>query len=312
MRKIATNIKQVDATHDLNVEATSQGRYSDEVRIVYQELVCKYGVSIRNFEGVVRSVIEGLTKAQVGKLPKKDFASYMCMYEEGRDTSQIQVLDTLLDENQCNFTLGGDGNTKAGHHYGAFDIHTEEGDCYVLGVRESAGGGGGGGDRRKNNRSNEKNVLDDLSSVLGDGTESVNTIIQNIKNTISDRHIAQKKFNKILQQNRREVLHKVERGWDGFTDIQKEKAASMNNFFCGLHYVVGLADQAAQTMNAWEKMIFGEACVREKKSESHQKVTRWEQKDSYEPFARPFKTEGVRISQGQGEKFRAIGPIQGE
>ena len=140
---------KVEATHDLNVEATSQGRYSDEVRIVYQELVCKYGVSIRNCEGVVRSVIEGLTKAQVGKLPKKDFASYM--YEEGRVLSQIQVLDTLLDENQCNFTLGGDGASKLGHHYGAFDIHTEEGDCYVFrGTRVR------GGNRRRNNRSNEK------------------------------------------------------------------------------------------------------------------------------------------------------------
>ena len=31
----------------------------------------------------------------------------------------------------------------------------------------------------------------------------------------------------------------------------------MNNFFCGLHYIVGLADQAAKSLKEWEKVHFG-------------------------------------------------------
>ena len=31
-----------------------------------------------------------------------------------------------------------------------------------------------------------------------------------------------------------------------------------NNFFCGLHYIVGLADQAIKSLKEWEKMHFGE------------------------------------------------------
>ena len=49
-------------------------------------------------------------------------------------------------------------------------------------------------------------------------------------------------------------------GWD-FSDREKEQLGKVNSFFCGLHFIVGLADQVSETLRAWEKMIFDDAKV---------------------------------------------------
>ena len=36
------------------------------------------------------------------------------------------------------------------------------------------------------------------------------------------------------------------------TETEKENMTRMNNFFCGLHFVVGLADSADATLKVWE------------------------------------------------------------
>ena len=41
-------------------------------------------------------------------------------------------------------------------------------------------------------------------------------------------------------------------------DNEKEQFASKKNFFCGLHYLIQLGADVNTTIQAWEKMIFGE------------------------------------------------------
>lgn len=36
------------------------------------------------------------------------------------------------------------------------------------------------------------------------------------------------------------------------TEVEKEQLTRMNNFFCGLHFLVGLADTAEETVKLWE------------------------------------------------------------
>jgi len=70
------------------------GRYTDDVRAVYQDLVCM-GVGINNVENVVRTVIKNIAKMNVEFLPKPTFSRMMFL--EARRLSQIQVCDTLID-----------------------------------------------------------------------------------------------------------------------------------------------------------------------------------------------------------------------
>jgi hypothetical protein len=51
-----------------------------------------------------------------------------------------------------------------------------------------------------------------------------------IKNLKSDRHIAQKKFNEILQTCRQSILPKVVEEWDILDEDEKSKVTRMNYF----------------------------------------------------------------------------------
>lgn len=80
-------------------------------------------------------------------------------------------------------------------------------------------------------------------------------IIQKVKNTISDRHAAEKLFCDILSEYRAEILPSVVSGWEEMCEAEQEQLTRMNNFFCGLHFLVGLAESAEATLKAWEATL---------------------------------------------------------
>ena len=63
---------------------------------------------------------------------------------------------------------------------------------------------------------------------------------------MSDRHAAEKLFSRLLADYREDILPDVVFGWDNMSRSQKSQYIRMNNFFCGLHFLVGLADSAKQ------------------------------------------------------------------
>ena len=69
---------------------------------------------------------------------------------------------------------------------------------------------------------------------------------------MSDRHAAEKLFSTILSEYRANILPDVMNGWEEMTNGEHELVTRMNNFFGGLHFLVGLADSAEETLNAWE------------------------------------------------------------
>ena len=100
-----------------------------------------------------------------------------------------------------------------------------------------------------------KEILDDIDSVhsaLGRSAAS-SKIISSLKNTMSDRHAAEKLFNAMLHDYRVEVLPIIAENWNDVAEPQREQLTRMNNFFCGLHFLVGLAGAAEETSQSKEK-----------------------------------------------------------
>ena len=79
-------------------------------------------------------------------------------------------------------------------------------------------------------------------------------ILASIKNTMSDRHVVEKNFNQLLEEYRDQVLPDVIQGWTELTPDQQASISKMNNFFCGLHFLVALADAASATLQQWESI----------------------------------------------------------
>lgn len=102
-----------------------------------------------------------------------------------------------------------------------------------------------------------KEILSDIDSVqLSLGREAVSSqIISKIKNTMSDRHAAEKLFNELLKDFRADILPTIIEKWDELAVEEKEQLTRMNNFFCGLHYLVGLAECSDKTVSLWEASL---------------------------------------------------------
>lgn len=69
---------------------------------------------------------------------------------------------------------------------------------------------------------------------------------------MSDRHAAEKLFSQLLEDYRKDILPDVTENWPQMSEIERDQLTSMNNFFCGLHYLVGLADSADEVLKKWE------------------------------------------------------------
>ena len=231
------------------VKCFKGGKYTCEIRRVYQELI-GMGVSASKCEAIVRCVIEGMGK-KVDRLPKEFCAERMAF--ECRALAWMQLSECLESEN---VTLMTDGTTKYGKHYESLDVRTAAGECLTLGVRDVASGDA------ESLLNVLREILNDVAGVTdGKVSEHVQSMIANMKNTMSDRASAGKKFNELLYEYRRDVLPRVMSEWKGMSEDEREKHARMNHFFCGMHYVVGLAEQASVTLYVWENMIFGETVV---------------------------------------------------
>ncbi|XP_021339530.1 uncharacterized protein LOC110440700, partial [Mizuhopecten yessoensis] len=77
-------------------------------------------------------------------------------------------------------------------------------------------------------------------------------ILSNIRNTMSDRASTEKLFNSLLQDYRCTVLPHVIDNFDQLTTEEQGLCGQMNNFFCGLHLLVGMADVSEETLKKFE------------------------------------------------------------
>jgi hypothetical protein len=170
--------------------------------------------------------------------------------------AQAQLGEELTEATADNHTLQTDGTTKYGTHFSTYDISTLHGD-YTLGIRHVFSG-------------SAQNTLDTLLEILEDldvvrnkiGKSDVSsTVITKIKNTMSDRHAAEKLFSQILSEYRESILPDVVSGWREMSEQEQEQVTRINNFYCGVHFLVGLADAADASVKIWEAtFIEGSTC----------------------------------------------------
>ena len=99
-------------------------------------------------------------------------------------------------------------------------------------------------------------ILGEVCDSLENKDEIIRSTFINIKNLISDRCAVQKKFNDLFIEFRKNILKNTTKNFDSYSVEQQEKMTKVNQFFCGLHYLVGLADQAEVCIKVWEEMLY--------------------------------------------------------
>ena len=221
------------------------GKYSDDIRACYYELM-SMNVGLRNIETIIRSVLNKIAHKSIGRLPSYALASQMLA--ESLVVAQAQLAEKLVTSEHN--TLHSDGTTKFGAHYGAVEVSTESG-TYTIGIRNMFSGSA------QSTLDVFKEILEDIDAINTSlGRDSALTkIVASIKNTMSDRHVVQKNFNELLENYRSEVLPIALEDWATLSEVEKAQIQRMNNFFCGLHFITGLADSAEAVLKQWESTV---------------------------------------------------------
>lgn len=107
---------------------------------------------------------------------------------------------------------------------------------FVLGLREMVSKSAG------DTLTTFKKIQDDITDICHGKDDVGSKILCEIKNTMSDRAATESKFNAILQSYRESCLPKITDNWDSLSKTAKQKLIEMNNFFCGLHLLVSMAE----------------------------------------------------------------------
>lgn len=254
------NVELREAVEDimssnLNEEIATfhKGRYIDDIRVCCYELL-SLNVGVRNIIPVIRSVISNLAHKSLDRMPSKALLCQMMV--ECLTVAHAQLGEELSHEKRDFNTLQTDGTTKYGEHYTTYDVATVAG-TYTLGLRHVFSGSA------EDSLSTFKEILEDIDTVQKElGTSCTSSVIlSKLKNTMSDRHAAEKLFNELLSEYRADILPDVVDGWLVMSDSEREHFTRMNNFFCGLHFLVALADSAEATLKVWESTYESDLCV---------------------------------------------------
>ena len=166
--------------------------------------------------------------------------------------SQKQLSLTLPEKESA--TLMTDETSKFGKKYCAFITSDEEQNSYLLGLREMS-------DKSARSTLNTfKEILGDISDACSayerdDRMKSVGyKVLSTIRDTMSDRASTEKAFNDLLQDYRIRTLPLVYENWHEMSPEEQSSVSRINNFFCALHLLVGMADTSSSCIFKFEQL----------------------------------------------------------
>lgn len=242
--------EKVNTTDTEEIQTFMGGKYSDEVREIYYDLLRK-NVSVENCGQIIKNVLEKLGGKKVGRLPKKSSAAEMMV--EAQIVSKMQVHDAMLAS--TNNVLHTDGTKYKFNEIGSYQVTTDSG-SYTLGIEEMLSG------EASTYMETFRQLLNEISAFGsgkdGNSDENVRKILHNFKCLMTDRCAVNRPFFESFKNWRTEILPFVVQNYDKLPDKEKDLISQMHHVFCGLHVVHNLGIYAESALKEWEKVVSGE------------------------------------------------------
>ena len=82
--------------------------------------------------------------------------------------------------------------------------------------------------------------------------DKVAGLVTSIKSTMSDQGPTNATFNEQLTELRKELLPKVVEKWKDLSEDSKKSVEEMGNFYCKLHLLVNLGEEANKALKLFE------------------------------------------------------------
>jgi len=143
-------------------------------------------VGAKNVQKIIKTVM-GKMAGILPRLPGSTFAKYMLL--EARSVARSHLKEAI-HSTEGNLTVGPDGTTKLGKHYGAISI-SYSGKTMCMGIRDMACGDA---------EAYQKLLQEIIMEITGDENAEMRSIAAKINNTITDHASVIKKFVTFLSE----------------------------------------------------------------------------------------------------------------
>ena len=244
--------EKVRAFDEEQIETFMDGRYTNEVRQVYYELL-RRNVSVASCGDIIKIVLENLAKRSVGCLPKKSLAATMMV--EAEAISKMQVREALLTSE--NNILHTDGTRYRFKEIGSYQVNTSSG-AYTLGIEEMFSG------EASSYVATFRELLHELSTFVvpeKEHDEDVARMLVNFKGLMTDRCAVNGCFFDEFKKWRTEIIPFVVKNYDSMPQNEKETITRMHHVFCGLHVLHNMGLYAEKAIKEWEKVVLEDASI---------------------------------------------------
>ena len=230
------------------------GRYTNTVREVIMELL-SMNISMNKVNDVIKTVLKKLAGKDIERLPTKAVHSRLLV--EAKFIADVQVGKAMLANVDPTSILGntlhGDGTSKYHRHYQDFEVTTPAGQTYSIGLLELG-------------KQDTEAIVDafkfriqEIASALSDSQQEteiavkVAKLVTSVKNTMSDQGPTNAPFNEQLETIRTELLPQVVDNWSNLDEDTRDKLKEMGNFYCKMHLLVNMAEEANKALKIFEK-----------------------------------------------------------
>ncbi|XP_066266664.1 myosin-10-like [Branchiostoma lanceolatum] len=222
--------------------------YTADVRVTYMELL-KYEVNTKQMSDIVYCVLTKLGKFTLDRddLPGETFSQLM--RHEANLLSTIHGCELVAGSNFS--TLHGDATSRDGRKVTAFQANTGQGTTPTLGLQEVMSG------ESAEQLDTFKFVMQkmaDLTSTADNSANKAKQLVAKMKNTMADGAASQKKFNRMLEAYRAEILPEVVNGWDDLNEEEQQQFKEMNHLYCNLHALIGFATYSDEALTKLEEV----------------------------------------------------------
>ena len=225
----------------------------DEVREVIMDLLAM-NVSMSKANEVIRTVLQKLAGKSISRLPSKAVHSRLLV--EAKHLADVQLGRAMLEEADPSQVIGntlhGDGTTKYHRHYQDFTVTTPSCLTYSMGLLELG-------------KSDTEAIMDafkhrvkEIAQALSWGDEKASVenkvaeLVTSIKSTMSDQGPTNATFNEQLTELQKDFLPKVVEKWQDLAENSKKSLEEMGNFYCKLHLLVNLGEEANKALKLFE------------------------------------------------------------
>ena len=230
-------------------------RYNDVVREVCYSLLAR-GVSTRDVGPIIQKILKKFAQMDIKQLPRKSVVSNMLA--ECEQVGKIHIAKTMLQGD--NNTLHLDGTHKRFNEYSAFQLTTGDGSQGLsFGFEAMAAGS------TDDYMGATKDLISELAKLLvpKDASEreiemKQGQLLKTVKNVQSHRHVVNKNYFEQLKIYRASFLPKIIPHFNELSAEEVSKVVSMNQLFCGMHAIIGMANVCKDALKEFENVAASE------------------------------------------------------